>query len=86
MARSDAGPCITHASPSAPPSTSLRLFDLASGEVPDRIGGDRDFVLLAKVVNHLALQFFFGVRFSLPTAGVVSVFSGELVGHEDLLG
>jgi len=38
------------------------------------------------VVNHLVLQFFFGVGCSLPTAGVVGVFSGELVGHEGLLG
>ena len=71
---------------SAPPSTSLRLFDLALGEVPDGVGGHRDFVLLAEVVDHLALQCFFGVGFSLPTAGVVGVSSGELVGHEELLG
>lgn len=69
-----------------PPSTSLRLFDLALGEVPDGVGGDRDFVLLVEVVDHLVLQFFFGVGFPLPTAGVVGVFSGELVGHESLLG
>jgi len=38
------------------------------------------------VVDHLVLQFFFGIGISLPTAGVVGVSSGELVGHEALLG
>ncbi len=78
-------PGITDTKP-PPPSTSLRLFDLALSEVPDSVGGDRNFVLLAEVVDHLVLQFFFGISFSLPTAGVVGIFSGELVGHEGLLG
>ncbi len=80
------GPGITDTRPPAPPSTSLRLFDLASDEVPDGVGGDGHLVFVGNVGDDLVLQFFFGVSFSLPTAGVVGVFSGERVGHEALLG